>query len=121
MKVNQTNTYQNPPKVRMSKMSFGSAEAKFAEFNISNPKQWQRMTETWGSDTYILEFLSRWANLMERMQAQGHKIIDIAGNAFKASNPPDLSGTGHAIAANNLQAVWKHGSEFAKWRKATGN
>lgn len=81
-------------------------------------KEYNQFVEVNSHDAYsrgVVDFMHRWADLMEEMIASGKRIPEIAD---KTSNDADIDGiTGfmYGCAVNALSQLWEYGEELRKW------
>lgn len=59
-----------------------------------------------------LEFIHKWANLMEKQLSEGKKIEDIADKAAIDAGIDNISGSMYEFACSTLYNCWDYGEEL---------
>lgn len=68
-----------------------------------------------GYSLAVMNYLTRWADLMETEIAKGKKLADIAEKTSHKADTEGITGFMYGCAVNILAQVWEHGEELRKW------
>ena len=63
----------------------------------------------------VIDYLERWANLMEKRIADGDKIYDIAEQTSYEADTEGITGFMYGCAVNILSQLWEYGEDLRKW------
>lgn len=81
-------------------------------------KEYNQFIEINSHDGYskaTVDFMCRWADLMEEMIASGEKISDIAEKTSHDACMEDITGFMYGCAVDALAKFWEHGEALRKW------
>ena len=81
-------------------------------------KEYNKFVDVNSHDGYskaTVDFMCRWAELMEEMIASGEKIPDIAGKTSHDADTEGITGFMYGCAVNALAKFWEHGETLRKW------
>ena len=68
-----------------------------------------------GYSKAVIDYLERWANLMEKRIADGDKICDIAEQTSYEADTEGITGFMYGCAVNILSQLWEYGEDLRKW------
>ena len=63
----------------------------------------------------IIDYLERWANLMEKRIADGDEICGIAEQTSYEADTEGITGFMYGCAVNILSQLWEYGEDLRKW------
>ena len=66
----------------------------------------------------IVEYMQRWADMMEEETAKGKTIPDMAGETSHRADDGNLSGFMFGIAVHALAEFWEYGEELRVWHNS---
>lgn len=66
----------------------------------------------------VMEYVFRWADLMEREIDQGRSIAEIADETSSVADEDGITGFQYGCAVNILAQYWIYGEELNKWHNA---
>lgn len=88
------------------KIKAGQEEA-YAEYQkINSGDPYSNRCVTYGED---------WANLMEQLMADGHKLEDIADATSRQADTDGITGFMYGAAVSGLSRFWEHGEALRRW------
>lgn len=81
-------------------------------------KEFEHFVEINSKDGYslgVVNYMKRWADLMEKEMAKGKKLVDIADKTSSAADTEGITGYMYGCAVHYLSLLWEHGEELRKW------
>lgn len=81
-------------------------------------KAWDNIVEVNSSDPYgnkIIKYARRWAKYMQKLIAEGKKVVEIAEKTSYDCDLEGMSRYAYSCAVNALIQSWKYGEELRKW------
>lgn len=94
------------------------SEHGIVPFRLRDLVWWVNCVERNRDDEYghcMNRFASRWANLMEKKMAEGHKLADIIKSTHDEAAAGEDVRTGFALEA--LGRSWEHGEELLRLQR----
>lgn len=80
--------------------------------------EYQQFLEVNSRDGYSLaavQFMVRWADLMEAEMASGAALPDIAEHTSRRADTDLITGFQYGCAVSGLAKFWVHGDELRQW------
>ena len=68
-----------------------------------------------GYSKAVVDFMHRWANLMDEQIASGKEIPEIADKTSNDADTEGITGFMYGCAVNALSQLWEYGEELRKW------
>lgn len=68
-----------------------------------------------GCSLATIQYMGRWADLMEAEMASGVAIPDMAEETSHQADTESISGFQYGLAVNGLAYFWIHGEELRQW------
>lgn len=87
-------------------------------------KEFEKFVEINSKDFYslgVVNYVRRWAELMERDIANGAKVVDIADGTSREADTEGITGYMYGCAVSALSRFWEHGEELRKWHNKEYN
>lgn len=84
---------------------------------LKNKKLWDE-TVAKNQDSYgggAIRYTEAWADLMEKLMAEGAELSDIAEKASHDADTEGITGFMYGCAVGILAQVWEHGEELRRW------
>lgn len=87
-------------------------------------KDFERFVEVNSKDFYslgVVNYVKRWAELMEKEIENGAKLLDIAKRTSNEADTEGITGYMYGCAVNILSQMWEHGEELRRWHNKEYN
>ena len=68
-----------------------------------------------GYSLAVVNYVKRWAELMEKEIAKGKRLIDIADKTSHKADTEGITGFMYGCAVSALSEFWEYGEELRKW------
>lgn len=81
-------------------------------------KEYRQFIEVNSHNAYsmgVVDFMHRWADLMEESIASGKEIPEIADEASQNADTEGITGFMYGCAVSALAKFWEHGETLRKW------
>jgi hypothetical protein len=88
------------------------------KMKINNVKDYQKTKDVNSKDSYskgILDYLERWADLMESRMILGENVQDIADETSHTADTDGITGFMYNMAVKILAQYWVYGEELRVW------
>ena len=66
----------------------------------------------------VIDYMIRWADMMEDRISKGEKISDIAKETSHEADTEGITGFMYGCAVNILAQVWEYGEELRTWHNS---
>lgn len=87
-------------------------------------KEYEHFVEINSKDFYslgVVNYMKRWADLMEKEIENGAKVIDIADKTSRIADTEGITGYMYGCAVSYLSLLWEYGDELKKWHNKEYN
>ena len=87
-------------------------------------KDFETFVEANSKDFYslgVVNYVKRWAELMEKEIENGSKLIDIADKTSHEADTEGITGFMYGCAVSVLSAMWEYGEELRRWHNKEYN
>ena len=64
---------------------------------------------------FVIDYMIRWANMMEERISNGEKIDSIAEETSRKADTDRITGFMYGCAVNLLSQFWEYGEELRNW------
>lgn len=85
---------------------------------------YKKTIEVNSSDPYskaTIDYMVRWAELMEDKISKGSKVHEIAEETSHEADTDGITGFMYGCAVNLLSQLWEYGEELRKWHNGEYN
>ena len=87
-------------------------------------KEFEHYVEINSKDFYslgVVNYVKRWAELMEKEIENGARVADIADRTSYAADTEGITGYMYGCAVSTLAYFWEYGEELRKWHNKEYN
>lgn len=87
-------------------------------------KDFETFVEVNSKDAYslgVVNYMKRWAELMEKEIENGSKLVDIADRTSHIADTEGITGFMYGCVVRALSEFWEHGEELRKWHNKKYN
>lgn len=94
------------------------------KIKIGTEKEFEQFVEINSKDFYslgVINYLKRWADLMEKEIENGAKVADIADKTSHIADTEGITGYMYGCAVSALSHFWEYGEELRKWHNKKYN
>ena len=94
------------------------------KIKVGMKKEFQKFIKINSKDFYSLgtiNYLKRWADLMEKEIENGAKVADIADKTSHIADTEGITGYMYSCAVSALSHFWEYGEELRKWHNKKYN
>ena len=96
-------------------------EIKMTVTDEEKYKKWKEINSTDDYSFGVVQYLERWADLMEQEIRQGKQLLDIAERTSHEADTEGITGFMYGCAVNILAQLWIHGEELRNWHNKKYN
>lgn len=94
------------------------------KIKVGKEKEYKKFVEINSKDFYsrgVVDYMEKWATLMEKEIENGSKIENIADRTGRIADTAGITGFMYGCAVNALSHLWEYGEELKKWHNKEYN